>query len=93
MARVLIKNHYHLQILFFLIDVSGSMGDQNKLPLLKSAFSLLVNELRPVDHVAIVVYAGAAGLVLNSTPGNHKDKILAALENLQSAVLQLEEKG
>jgi Ca-activated chloride channel family protein len=66
----------------FLIDVSGSMSDPNKLPLLKSAFSLLVNELRPQDRVAIVVYAGAAGLVLESTPGNRKETILAAIDNL-----------
>lgn len=70
--------------LVFLIDVSGSMSDANKLPLLKSAFQLLVRELRPEDHVAIVVYAGAAGLVLESTPGNEKDKILEAIDRLQS---------
>ena len=68
----------------FLIDVSGSMSDANKLPLLKSAFRLLVNELRPVDRVAIVVYAGAAGLVLESTPGNKKEQIIAALDNLEA---------
>ena len=68
----------------FLIDVSGSMNDQNKLPLLKSAFALLVNELRPQDRVAIVVYAGAAGLVLESTPGNRKETIMAAIDNLQA---------
>jgi Ca-activated chloride channel family protein len=68
----------------FLIDVSGSMSDANKLPLLKSAFRLLVNELRPVDRVAIVVYAGAAGLVLESTPGNRKEQIIAALDNLEA---------
>jgi len=70
--------------LVFLIDVSGSMSDPNKLPLLKSAFSLLVNELRPQDRVAIVVYAGAAGLVLESTPGNRKESILAAIDNLEA---------
>jgi Ca-activated chloride channel family protein len=70
--------------LVFLIDVSGSMSDANKLPLLKSAFQLLVKELRPEDHVAIVVYAGAAGLVLESTPGNEKEKILEAIDQLQS---------
>jgi Ca-activated chloride channel homolog len=68
----------------FLIDVSGSMSDANKLPLLKSAFRLLVNELRPVDRVAIVVYAGAAGLVLESTPGNRKEQIIAALDKLEA---------
>ena len=59
--------------LVFLLDVSGSMEDPNKLPLLKSAFGMLVNELRAQDRVAIVVYAGAAGLVLESTPGNRKE--------------------
>jgi len=70
--------------LVFLIDVSGSMSDPNKLPLLKSAFGLLVNELRSQDHVAIVVYAGAAGLVLESTPGNRKEAIMAAIDNLEA---------
>jgi Ca-activated chloride channel family protein len=70
--------------LVFLIDVSGSMGDPNKLPLLKSAFGLLVNELRAQDRVAIVVYAGAAGLVLESTPGNRKEAIMAAIDNLEA---------
>jgi len=70
--------------LVFLIDVSGSMSSPNKLPLLKSAFSLLVNELRPEDKVAIVVYAGAAGLVLESTPGNRKEVIMNAIENLEA---------
>lgn len=70
--------------LVFLIDVSGSMSDPNKLPLLKSAFHLLVNELRAQDRVAIVVYAGAAGLVLESTPGNRKEAILSAIDNLEA---------
>lgn len=70
--------------LVFLIDVSGSMDDPMKLPLLKSAFSMLVNELRPADRVAIVVYAGAAGMVLESTPGNKKETILAAIDNLEA---------
>ena len=70
--------------LVFLLDVSGSMGAANKLPLLKQAFRMLVNELRPEDRVAIVVYAGAAGLVLESTPGSKKDQIIAALDQLQS---------
>jgi Ca-activated chloride channel family protein len=70
--------------LVFLIDVSGSMNAPNKLPLLKSGFGLLVNELRPVDRVAIVVYAGAAGLVLESTTGNRKDLIINAINNLEA---------
>jgi Ca-activated chloride channel homolog len=68
----------------FLIDVSGSMAEQNKLPLLKSAFKLLVNNLREKDRVAIVVYAGAAGLVLPSTRGDEKSTILNALDQLQA---------
>jgi Ca-activated chloride channel family protein len=60
------------------------MGSQNKLPLLKSAFKLLVNQLREKDKVSIVVYAGAAGVVLEPTSGDDKEKILAALDNLQS---------
>lgn len=70
--------------LTFLIDVSGSMGSANKLPLLKSAFKLLVNQLREKDKVSIVVYAGAAGVVLKPTRGNKKMEIIKALENLHS---------
>jgi len=68
----------------FLIDVSGSMGASNKLPLLKSAFKLLVNQLRAKDKVSIVVYAGAAGVVLKPTSGDQKETILAALDQLDS---------
>jgi len=70
--------------LVFLLDVSGSMNDFRKLPLVKSAFRLLVNQLRPQDRVAIVVYAGAAGLVLPPTAGDRKDVILDAIERLQA---------
>lgn len=70
--------------LVFLIDVSGSMQDPNKLPLIKQAFHILVNNLRPADRVAIVVYAGAAGIVLESTPGNERSKILAAIDMLEA---------
>ncbi len=70
--------------LVFLFDVSGSMGMPNKLPLLKRAFKMLVNEIRPADRVAIVVYAGAAGKVLDSTPGNEKKKIIDSLEKLNA---------
>jgi len=70
--------------LVFLIDVSGSMDEPNKLPLLKSSFRLLVEQLREQDRVAIVVYAGAAGLVLPSTSGEDKKTIIQALENLQA---------
>ncbi|MCG8701387.1 MAG: von Willebrand factor type A domain-containing protein [Bacteroidales bacterium] len=70
--------------LVFLIDVSGSMSSHNKLPLLKQAFKLLVDQIRQEDRVAIVVYAGSSGLVLPSTSGKNKDKILEALDRLQS---------
>ncbi|MEL6557979.1 MAG: von Willebrand factor type A domain-containing protein [Bacteroidota bacterium] len=70
--------------LVFLLDVSGSMNSVNKLPLLKSAFKLLVEQLRPEDKVSIVVYAGAAGLVLEPTSGKEKSKILAALNQLSA---------
>lgn len=70
--------------LVFLIDVSGSMGEVNKLPLLKQSMKILVNELRPKDKVAIVVYAGAAGMVLSPTSGDEKKTIIDALDKLQS---------
>lgn len=70
--------------LVFLIDVSGSMGARDKLPLLKKAFKVLVNNLKEEDRVAIVVYAGNAGLVLPSTSGTNKHQIMEALDNLQS---------
>lgn len=66
----------------FLIDVSGSMQPANKLPLLKAAFRMMIEQLRPEDHVAIVVYAGSEGLALPSTPGNRKQDILAAIDVL-----------
>ncbi|QYJ69452.1 von Willebrand factor type A domain-containing protein [Flavobacterium litorale] len=68
----------------FLIDVSGSMSSSNKLPLLKQSMKLLVNQMRAKDRIAIVVYAGAAGLVLPSTSGAEKAKIIAALDKLES---------
>lgn len=70
--------------LVFLLDVSGSMDEENKLPLVKQAFKALVQQLRPQDRVAIVVYAGAAGMVLPSTSGEHKIKIIDALEDLSA---------
>jgi Ca-activated chloride channel family protein len=70
--------------LVFLLDVSGSMTPSNKLPLLISSFKLLVRELTSKDKAAVVVYAGAAGLVLPSTPGDQKDKILEILDKLSA---------
>jgi len=70
--------------LVFLIDVSGSMNSTNKLALLKQAFKILVEKLRPEDRVAMVVYASATGVVLESTPGSDKAKITSAIERLQA---------
>src|SRR5512133_782213 len=70
--------------LVFLLDVSGSMNSPDKLPLLKSSLAMLVDNLRSDDSVAIVVYAGNAGLVLPPTPGNQKGRILDALEQLEA---------
>jgi Ca-activated chloride channel family protein len=70
--------------LVYLIDVSGSMSDQNKLPLVKHGLAQLVDGLREQDRVSIVVYAGAAGAVLAPTPGDARATILAALERLES---------
>ena len=70
--------------LVFLIDVSGSMQPANKLPLVKAAFRLLVNELREQDRVSIVVYAGAAGTVLEPTSGGDKTRIMDAIERLEA---------
>lgn len=70
--------------LTFLIDVSGSMSSTDKLPLLKQGFKLLIDQMRKQDKVAIVVYAGAAGLVLPMTSGEDKAAIHAALDRLQS---------
>jgi Ca-activated chloride channel family protein len=69
--------------LVFLIDVSGSMNAPDRLPLLKSAFRLLVGKLKPEDKVSIVTYAGNAGTVLEPTSARERDKILAAIDNLR----------
>jgi len=69
--------------LVFLIDVSGSMDMVNRLPLLKSAFRLLVNNLRAKDSVSIVVYGGVTGIMLNCTSGAEKEKILKAIDELE----------
>ncbi len=70
--------------LVFLVDVSGSMNSANKLPLLKASLKMLVRQLTGEERVAIVVYAGAAGQVLESTPGHYKQKILSAIDRLQA---------
>ena len=70
--------------LVFLIDVSGSMDEPNKLPLVKASMKMLVDQLRNDDRVAIVVYAGNAGLVLPPVNGNEKNMINKAIDNLQA---------
>lgn len=70
--------------LVFLVDVSGSMNEPNKLPLLKAALKTLVEQLSARDRVAIVVYAGSSGLALPSTTGDRKGEILAALDRLEA---------
>ena len=70
--------------LVFLIDVSGSMNSPDKLPLVKSSLKMLVEQLRKEDRVSIVVYAGAAGLILPSTHGDKKDKIFEAIDQLSA---------
>ena len=70
--------------LVFLIDVSGSMDMPNKLPLVKSSMKLLVDQLRPKDRVAIVVYASATGLVLKSTSGEDKRAIKDSINKLEA---------
>ncbi|MFT3783970.1 MAG: VWA domain-containing protein [Nibricoccus sp.] len=69
--------------LVFLLDVSGSMDESNKLPLVKTAMRMLLEKLKPADRVGIVVYAGASGLALPSTPVAQKAEILEALEALR----------
>ena len=68
--------------LVFLVDVSGSMDEADRLPLVQAGLRLLVRQLRPQDHVALVAYAGAAGLVLPPTPGTQQATILAAIDRL-----------
>ncbi len=70
--------------LVFLIDVSGSMNSADKLPLLVSSLKMLTNQLRDDDRISMVVYAGAAGVVLEPTPGSDRAAVLAALEQLQA---------
>jgi Ca-activated chloride channel family protein len=83
-AKKIKKDNLPNSNLTFLIDVSGSMGSENKLPLLKKGLIELVKELRENDKVAIVVYAGAAGVVLPSTSGTKKAEIIAALDQLEA---------
>ena len=83
-GKNLVEKNLPSSNLVFLIDISGSMNAANKLPLLKSSFKVLLERLRPQDKVAIVTYAGNAGIALEPTSAPQKEKIMTALENLQS---------
>lgn len=83
-GKEILSNNLPASNLVFLIDVSGSMNEKNKLPLVKQSIKALVSQLREDDKVAIVVYAGAAGLVLPTTSGKNKSTIIDALEKLSA---------
>lgn len=83
-AKKIKKDNLPNSNIVFLLDVSGSMDYDNKLPLLKKGLTELVKELREKDRVSIVVYAGAAGVVLPSTSGAEKEAIIAALDKLSA---------
>lgn len=83
-ARTIPEENLPPAHLTFLLDVSGSMADYNKLPLIKQAFKFLLEKLREQDRVAIVVYAGAAGVVLQPTSGDNKLQIESALDKLEA---------
>lgn len=90
LVRVALKGRVHdittmpARNFVFLVDTSGSMNEENKLPLLKKSMQLMIEKLRPQDRVAIVAYAGSAGLVLGSTPGNETNRITNALGRLHA---------
>lgn len=71
--------------LVFLIDISGSMDKPNRLPLLQSAFKLLVENLRTIDTITLVTYGGGVGIALPPTGGNNKKKIRAAIDSLTAS--------
>lgn len=83
-GKNILMNNLPPSNIVFLIDTSGSMGYENKLPLLKSSLKILLNQLRSVDKVAIVVYAGSAGVVLPPTYVSEKIKIIEALDRLNA---------
>ena len=83
-SRPVAKENRPLSNLVFLVDVSGSMNQPNKLPLVKSSLQRLSDELGENDRLAIVVYAGASGLVLPSTSCMNKAEIRSAIDNLQA---------
>ncbi|MDR1728581.1 MAG: von Willebrand factor type A domain-containing protein [Acidobacteriota bacterium] len=83
-GRELAKGKRPQSNLVFLVDVSGSMTDYNKLPLVKESMKMLVDRLAASDRVSIVVYAGSSGLALPSTSGEQKDVIRRAIDNMRA---------
>lgn len=83
-AKEISQNQRPKSNLVFLIDVSGSMSDENKLPLVKSAMRTLTSQMSEQDKISIVVYAGQSGVVLDSTSASNKDKIVQAINNLST---------
>ena len=83
-AKDIAKDELPPSNLVFLIDVSGSMSPANRLPLVKTAMNMLVEELRPTDRVSIVVYSGSTEILLESTPASEKRKIIRAIESLRA---------
>jgi len=83
-SRPIVSSELPPSNLVFLLDVSGSMSSPDKLPLVQASMRLLVNQMRAQDRVSIAVYAGAAGLVLDATPGTRKEQILEAIDRLQA---------
>ncbi len=83
-GKKLLQNKQPASNLVFLIDVSGSMSAENKLPLVKQSLKLLAGQLNENDHISIVTYAGSAGLALPPTPANKLFDIKAAIDNLES---------
>lgn len=78
------KNEIPAANIVYLVDTSGSMHSPDKIELLKQSFKLMTRQLRPQDRIAIVAYAGSAGLVLPSTPGSDQATILSALDRLEA---------
>jgi len=83
-AKTIVEDRRPATNLVFLIDVSGSMAAENKLPLVKQALNVLVSKMGEDDQIAIVTYAGEAGLKLNSTSGSQRTVIQQAIDSLQS---------
>lgn len=84
-AKKINTEHLPPSNLVFLIDVSGSMDLPNRLPLLKTAFRMLVQNLREIDTISIMVYGGAVGIVLQPTSGKEKEKIIATVDSLSAS--------